>query len=125
MKVEKLLNARKAILDCADQKVSATLAYKMMKFLTATENEERCYNEARLKLIEKYAETDADGKYIEASPGRIKIKKDQGEACSKEFAELEDTETEAPNIKFSQRDLSELRLSVREITSLNEFIEEE
>ena len=122
MKLDKLLQSRKTLSAHAQESVSAPLAYKMMKFLKASDNEEAFYV-ARLKeIIAKYRDPE-----FEQNPqdGGIHIRKDKVNECNEEVEALTSTEVEAPSIKFTLQELSELKLSVAEMYTLDEFIIEE
>lgn len=122
MKLEKLLQARKTISAHSQEAISVPLAYKMMKFLKASDNEDVFYISKLKEIIEKYKDTHSD---TQASDGDIRIQKEKVQECNKELAELSATEVEAPSIRFKLSELNELKLSVAEIYSFDDFIDEE
>ena len=122
MKLNKLIQSRKTISAHAHEAISVPLAYKMMKFLKASDNEDAFYMSKLKEIIEKYKDTESNDK---PQDGEVRIRKDKVEECNKEISDLVATDVEAPSIKFSLQELSELKLSVAEMYSLDEIIIEE
>ena len=122
MKLDKLLQSRKTLSAHAQEAVFAPLAYKMMKFLKASDNEDAFYVSKLKEIVTKYMDTESEQNPRE---GGIRIRKDKIKECNDEVAALTSTEVEAPSIKFTLQELSELKLSVAEMYTLDEFIIEE
>ena len=123
MRIIELIKAWKVINSRADEKVSASLAYKMMKFMKASETEDAFFNKKMKEIIDRYGEKDGDGKLVYAGGG-VSIGKDNIEECKKAICELECTEAIAPDIRFPLGELEQLKLSMSEIFALEEFITE-
>lgn len=121
MKLDKLIQLRKTISAHAHEAISAPLAYKMMKFLKASGNEDDFYTSRLKEIVEKYRDTENPAQQGDA----VRIRKDKITECSDEIKALTETEVEAPSIKFALPELSELKLSVAEMYSLDEVIIEE
>ena len=123
MKTIELIKARKVIAGRADEKVSASLAYKMMKFMKASETEDAFFNAKLKEIVERYGEKDGAGKLIYVDNG-VSIAKNAVDECKGAIAELENTETDAPDIRFPLAELEQLKLSMSEIFALENFITE-
>lgn len=121
MELNELLQARKILANHINDKVCATLAYKMMKFLKSSDNEEEFYLKKIQEFIAEYAERDADGKPI-VDGSNVKILQDKAEDCRKAIDDLGKTDVAEPIIKFNLNELSELKLSAKEMYVLDGFI---
>lgn len=121
MKLGNLIQARKALMAYTNEKVSAKLAYKMMKFVKATSDDVAFYDEKIKEIIMKYAEKDDNGEIINDN-GNIKLIKDTANACQKEINGVADIDIDKPQVMFLLRELEELKLSATEMFSLDEFI---
>lgn len=124
MKLVELIFARETILKYSNEKLSAKLAYKFMKFIKTTENEEAFLKQRITDIINEYGDKDTNGN-IEVLDKGVKIKQGRILECKKAINELYDTEIDAPRIKFSLLELQELQLSMKEMSSLERFIIEE
>ena len=89
MKLNELLLARKVIVSKSQTQVPARLAYKMMKFIKGTEDEENFYNEKLRAIIEEYGARDKEGK-LEGESGGVKIRPDALSACKSAIKELDE-----------------------------------
>lgn len=121
MKLKNLIQARKTLSSYSEEKVSAKLAYKIMKFIKATSEEVAFYDEKIKEVIMKYAERDENNE-VKADGNNIKLLKGTGEDCQKEVNEIAEIEVEKPQIGFYLRELDELKLSAAEMFVLDEFI---
>ena len=124
MKLDKLLQMRKVLSDHANEPIPTMLAYKILKFMKASDTESAFYDQKLKKIIERYGQRDSEGR-IESSNGRITIASDCIEDCKKAMEELGETEVEIPNIAFSIQELTPIKFSVSELFALNEIIVEE
>ena len=122
MELNELLQARKILANHVNDKVCATLAYKLMKFLKSSDNEEEFYLTKIRELIDKYGEKDSDGKPVYADNGNIKIKQSKVKECENEIENLGKTDVAEPTIKFNLLELSELKLSAKEMYALDNFV---
>ena len=123
MKLINLITARKILLNHAGDKIPAIAAYKIMKFVKASDTEDAFYNEKMKAIIDEYAEKDDKGNPVVKANG-IQIQKDHIEDCNKAIKEIQDTEVETPNFKINVGDLASLQLTLEEVATLDEFIEE-
>jgi len=124
MTLIQLIKARQIVAKYAGEKISTALSYKLVKFIKATDNDESFYNDKLKSILETYVEKDDEGNYVQHGNG-FKIKPDQIQECNKENLELENTEVTLPDIHFTVSELEDLKLSMREILSLDELITEE
>lgn len=122
MKLNNLLQARNVLSAHANDKLPFALAYKIMKFLKASNSEYTFYNEKLKELITFYGEKGDNGEIITAGEGVI-IAGGKIEDCKKEIEALGATEATTPPIKFSLDELSLISLSANDLYFLEEFIE--
>lgn len=124
MKIIQLIKARRVFNSCANEKLSVALAYKLVKFIKASDAEDSFYNTEMQKIIEQYAEKDECGRVVTTQNG-VKIIKEKLQECNSAIDNLSNYEVEAPNIMFTIGELSELKLSMSEMYILDEVIKEE
>ncbi len=124
MKLIDLIQSRNVISFFSKEQLSANLAYKFMKFLKITDSEDAFYNQRLAALIEQYAQRDEEGKYIKENDS-FQIIKDKVDECRRVVNELNETKVDKPLISFCLEELKELKLSIKEIAYLDEFIIEE
>ena len=124
MKLNNLIQARNIISRFSQEELSANLAYKLMKFLKMSDNEDIFYNEKLTAIIQQYAEKDAEGKYIKEKES-FRILKDKVDECRVALQELNDLQVDKPSISLYLAELEELKLSIKEMAYLDEFIIEE
>lgn len=126
MKLIDLIRARNVFLTHANDKVLfAKVAYKMVKFVKASKDEDAFYNAKIKELIDIYAERDSAGACVADSRGNIKIDPQKLQECRDAINELEQTDVEAPKITFTTDELAGLRLSMTDMFALDAFITEE
>lgn len=123
MKLINLILARKVIGEHMADKLPSALAYKLMKFMKASDNEDAFYNERMGDIINKYGERNEDGE-IKVKDNRVSLKEGCIEKCNQSISELQNTEIDRPNFAFSIEELEPFKLSIAEISSLDEFINE-
>lgn len=118
MELIKIINARNVLEGFSEKEdVSARLAYWMAKFMAKTEVEYNFYVAETRKLYDKYAVIEGD---------KLVVSPENVEAFKTEAEKLQKTEIEDPGIRFSLSDLSsELKLSMRQMYSLLDFIDED
>lgn len=121
MKLGNLIQARKALMAYTDEKVSAKLAYKMMKFIKATSDDVAFYDEKIKEIIMKYAEKDESGEIVNDN-GNIKLIKGTANDCQKEINAVANIDIDNPQVGFFLSELDELTLSATEMFALDEFI---
>ena len=123
MKVKQLIEAKKVILPLIQEKLSPKLSYKLMKFVKKIEVEEDFYNKQIGELIDKYGERHSDNNLIYTDNG-VKIQNDKISNCNAELQEVDNVEVDAPDLSFTLDELSEIKLSVRDMFFLQDFIKE-
>ena len=124
-KLIKIINARQVLTSLSNMDINTHLAYWMTKFIINSQNEQDFYISNMRKLFDKYAERDEGGNFV-IIENDIIIKKECIADFNKEVDELQSTDVEAPNIKFSLSEISkELKLSMKQMSSLMDFIEED
>ena len=119
MELIKIINARGVLETFAEKEdIGAKLSYWMTKFIAKTDSEYKFYITEMRKIYEKYSESDEEG--------RIIIPAEKVEEFNNAVVEIENTEVESPEIKFNLSDLaSELKLSMKQMYALLDFIDEE
>lgn len=122
MKLSKLLDARCVLSSHAEDKVSGTLAYKIMKILKSSDSEEEFYCTRVKALIDEYAEKDDKGNPV-VNDSKVKIKEDKISECEMAISQLRETEVIVPQIFLTASDLGELQLSAKEAFALESFID--
>lgn len=123
MKLLNLIQIREIIKTHSQEKLSTSLAYKMMKFAKATDDESSFYNEKRRNIIEQYAQRDAEGNMVTNNYG-VAIQEDKFIECQKAANELDNTDVAIPNIRFTIEELSELKFSVADMAVFDEIIDD-
>ena len=124
MELSKIMQARQIVASKSQEKVPAALAYKLMKFLKATADEEDFYNQKLQGIIEEYADRDKDGKPI-GDGGGVRVRQDAVEPCKQAIEELSGTDVDAPKIAFKLSEIEPLTFSAAEMIILDDFIKEE
>lgn len=99
--------------------------YKLTKFFEVVKKESEFYREELVKILNKYAERDEEGKVVLTNEGQsIKIQQEFLTECEEKLQELADLEVDNPNITFKIEELPEEGISVQELNFLMPFIEE-
>lgn len=123
MKLKNLLTARKVVFQHKDDKLPSCLAYKLMKFMKASDLAEAFYNEKLQQAINEYSLKDENGKPKTIS-GNIVIEPAKINEFNSLVEEIQDTDVDTPQVKFSIQELEPICLSLADIYSLDEFIQE-
>ena len=121
MELIKIINARKVLDGFSDKEdVGAHLSYWMTRFVVKTESDHEFYASEMRKLFGKYAaKKDGDEDAIIIPAEKIADFDAAVDALNR-------TEAEDPGIRFNLSELSaELKLSMRQIYPLLDFIDEE
>jgi len=121
MKLIKIVNARKVLDSLSDREdVGAHLSYWMTKFVVKTESDHEFYASEMRKLFDKYA-TKKEG-----DEDTILIPTEKVAEFNAAVDALNKTDAEDPGIRFSLSELSaELKLSMKQMYPLLDFIDEE
>lgn len=125
MKIQKLIKAKKVILEHIEDKITPKLGYKLMKFCKALDAEEEFFDGKMSEIVAIYCKRNDDGTYVKNENGGIEIMDDKLDECHKAIDELNSVEVEKPNFFFTVDELSELKLSISDLLYLEDFIEEE
>ena len=123
MKIGKLITAKETILPLCQEKVSPKLAYKLMKFISSVETEEKFYHQQMVEIVSLYGEKDNQGHYVMIGDN-IKIAEEKMQDCNNAIAALYDTEVDTPNITFSIEDFEEVKMSAKDIFAIVDFIKD-
>ena len=116
MKLIKIVSASNVIRNFVDESLDSQLAYKLMKFATSIEEEVGFFNTQMQKIVDKYAQTDDEGKKM-IPPEKINEFND-------ETTKLQDTEVESPKIRFTISELSPLKMTMRQMFVMSDFIDD-
>ena len=125
MNIITLINAINVLNQFTQTKISAMLAYKIMKFYKNAETEKDFYEKKKSEIINTYAARDNDGNIIITDNGMISIIPNKVDEANAALKELNNVKIEIPNLKFRLSELSELKLSVADMFVLEEFIDVE
>ena len=126
MKLINVLNARSVITSKAQVKgVNFKTSFKFMKFLKATDEDEKFYNEKREELIKTFATKDENGKIV-IENNQYKFTDENLAEINKQISELAVTEVEIPEtLKFSSEELEKMEFTIEEVSAIYELIKEE
>ena len=124
MNIITLLNARDIFKQFSQIRISSKLAYKIMKFCKSVEVEEEFYKNRKTEIINAYAQKNEAGQPIVNNGGIVQIIPEKTQEAQEAMQELNNTEVEAPSIRFTLAELGELKLSVADMYVLDAFIEE-
>lgn len=123
MKLIQVINIRKIFAERAQESLSIPLAYKIMRFMKASDKEGAFYHEQFQNILQKYAIKE-NGEIKNTPQGGVKIIPSAREEFKEAVKNLDEQEIETPNIDFSINELNELKFSVAELYSLDELIKE-
>lgn len=122
MKLTTLLQARRVFLEHSNDKMPASLAYKFMKAIKASDNEDAFYSEKLKNIIDTYGLRDESGNIVPNKNGSVNVQPEKIDECNAKVKELEDTEVDAPTVHFSIEELGDLEFTVKELFLLDEYI---
>ena len=119
MELIKIVDARQVLDGLADRgNIGAHLSYWMTKFVAKTENENAFYIKEMRRLFDTYAKRNEDGSLL--------VPADKVPEFNAAVDALNKTDAEDPGIRFNLSELSaELKLSMKQMYPLLDFIDEE
>lgn len=120
----KLMRIKNVFTPLYREKITPRLALKLYKFCAAIEVEERFYGDRLNKIITEFGRKDASGNPEQDDEGRIKIIAGQEQACRAAKDELDNMLVDKPDISFDIDELSEIKLSVLDLSLLVDFIKD-
>lgn len=124
MQIIKLIQAKQVLTPLFQEKISARLSYKLMKFVSQLEVEENFYNNKMTEIINTYCERDSNGNLVPIDNG-FKIRDDCISDCNNAISELEKIDVDTPGITFTVSEFDEIKLSINDMRVLSYFITEE
>ncbi len=120
--IKSLLRARDAFAPHYNDPISPKLSYKIMKFCKAAEAEDVFYREKLKALLDAYAEKDKSGNIV-LDGDTPKMREDKSFVdFEAKVQELNQTEVDKPTQIFMLDELDELKLSVVDMSSLEDFL---
>ena len=124
MKLYNVIQTRGLFASRSQQKVRPSLAYKLMKFLQATEADEQFFNQRRAEILDEHCEKNEDGTFVKVDDSHVKIKEDEIEACNLKVKELNDVEVDVSKFLFHPLELDELgfEFSIAEMYLLEDLL---
>ena len=125
MKLIEVINARRVIINKASVKgISFGTSFKFMKFMKATDDDQKFYEEKRNELIEKFATKDENGTPI-YEDDRYSFTDENFKEVNKQLAELAETEVEiSESLKFTEQELDKMEFTIEEVAAIYDLIKE-
>lgn len=124
MKLIEVLNARKVIASKAQVKVNFGTSYKFMKFIEATNEDEKFYNEKRAELIKTYATKDDKGEFV-IKDDKYQFTDENFAEINKQLNELGATEVEVSDkMKFTEQELDKMEFTIEEVSLIYPLIKD-
>ena len=122
MKLYTLIKIKKIFMPYSQEKLSAKLSYKIYKLIRKIEEDESFFEQKRQELINEYGEKDEHGQLIITHDGMVKIPKELQEEAQQKLSDLSSIDVEMPTCTFTIDELSEIKLSVVDMATLEELI---
>lgn len=124
MNIQRIMKAKRVILEHIEDKITPKLGYKLMKFCKAMDAEEEFFDGRMAEILANYCKKNGDGTYVRNENGGFEIREDKIDECNTAVNELNSVEVEKPDFTFTIEELSELKLSVADLIYLEDFIKE-
>ncbi len=122
IKIIDLMSARQVFNELSNQQCSGSVSYKIMKILLGSEQEEQFYIKKMKEITDKFAKKKSNGQFELNDSGDIIIQNDKIEDCSNAIKELELTEVENVKYTFTLDEISELKLTPKQMYLIRCFI---
>ena len=106
-----------------EKEMPIKLSYKFSKIFDSIESDYQFFFSQLKKILDKYAEKDEEGKFVQ-NGDHIPLKKETLELAEKALNDLYETEITLPKIIFTLDELEELNIKPFELKALLPFIEE-
>lgn len=123
---EKILNTINVLGNLNNTQLPIKLAYAISKNINKIDIELKTYNDEKVKLINKYAEKDKEGKVISDEHGHIIIEEKYKEDWNNDISELLSIENEIDIHKIQLDDLlnANYNISPAELSMIDFMIED-
>ena len=122
MKLYNLIQVKNTFASHYNEKLSAGLSYKIYKLCNSIEQEEQFFNQKKQAIIEEFGQKDANGQFVVDDNGFVKIIDGKEPDAQRALDDLTSVDVEIPNVAFTIDELSEIKLSVRDMAVLEELI---
>ena len=125
VKMSEIIDLENVYEKIGKQTISIKTAYKISKFFNAVHSEYEFYDKEVNKLLEKYAEKDENGNFKKVKNNEgIQIAPEHLNKAKDELNALMDLEVQLPDMTLKLDELDKICLSIKEITALMPFIED-
>lgn len=124
MKLSSIENLYTALKSFQEKEMPIKLSYKFSKIFSSIESDYQFFFSQLRKILDKYAEKDENGEFIQ-NEGTIPFKKDCFELAEKALNDLYETEITLPKVTFTLDELEGIDIKPFELKALLPFIEEE
>ncbi len=118
---ENILELTKIFRELAVKKMQGQLAYKIMRIIKVLDKENENFNQARAKIILKYAELDSNGN-PKQQDGQIIIKKEKAKLCQEELKQLLNTKIKIEVDSLNYYELKNIKITPTQAFYLEDFI---
>ena len=121
---ERIVNDAAKLGAIAEKQLPIKVSYAIAKNISKIECELKIYNKEKQKLVEKYAELDANGNVTDDGTGQIMFKEGCKDQWNKDIKELMAIENEVDIHKFKLDELNGQIMTPAEIMLIEYMIEE-
>lgn len=125
VKISDLLNASEVLQELSKKQLKARLAFEVSRLLKAADTEVTQFNEARMKVINKFGEKDENGELSTDENGNCRIVPANISDFNNELTELISAEVELNANKIKMNALENLDFTPSDMVVLEPFIEVE
>lgn len=122
LKLSDLVNSVGILQRLAQMDFKAKTSWQISKLLTNAEKEIQSFNEARMKVVQKYGEKDANGELITNEEGNCQIPAEVGNDFANEINELLMAEVELNVSPIAIEDLDAADFKPAEMVMLEPFL---